>query len=851
MSVSSGADNICQMPDLARETGWRSWLTVPQDRFNGSWTTFLLILIAWAVCSFIRYRWFAWAEGFDAFRHEGLIQPTTHDAFTHGAVLQQHLEGLHQENPNLYPILNKQGALHAFSWVFLKLFPVPISTLMVWAPIFLGSLMTVPLVLIGRLYGSALWGFTAAILGGVAWNYYERTMAGYFDTDLFSFWVALVVAYLLMLAHESRSIHHAGVAALVVFIYPFFYAKGLVIGAGIAGCFIGLQLICIVLKKDVLVRFALLTVVGAGIAASPWSNGTRIHDMPWLWFIGLFAIIIIWALLASRIRQWRQATATGQVSDQVISTRATAQFIAILAGICLVSVLFSMPWGKFVGQLETYSNMIVAGNEVVTQIDPVELKRSQVLDEINFRKTHKNTILESRGEPFADLCVRIIGSVTGAILAFIGYVLLCIRYPAFLICFPMFAIGLFAFDGGLRFTTWGGLVAASSLVYMLFIIPQAFLRCLPGLTIRSRRVGAVAAGMLLASPFIAVNITHAISFKVPPVFRANAIKAMESIKDNSEPGAYVLSWWDYGSGLWYYANRNVLMTPISASDDCWTIATISMSDSQEVAAGLAGMAADSAARGLLPASHDMLGVEGDTPLTPRELTSRLDRGQQPLPEHTNDVFLYFPMDMLKLLSVIEAYADPDYALPTVPEAGVYHFMPPGTARQLPGTNQIMLPSRVIIDLENLTASVHDKRTNKRIPVAFNSIAYVYEDEQNGFTGVREGPKINPEVPHLRLVALGGTPSQYRLLGPDDSIPENFHLLNLLILEESGNMIVMDDEFLNSNIIQMVVMQKFDRDLFKLIYKSGFARVFQLKNPDEMDGLDPVGGSAAESATSSS
>ena len=52
---------------------------------------------------------------------------------------------------------------------------------MVWAPIFLGSLMTVPLVLIGRLYGSALWGFTAAILGGVAWNYYERTMAGYFE----------------------------------------------------------------------------------------------------------------------------------------------------------------------------------------------------------------------------------------------------------------------------------------------------------------------------------------------------------------------------------------------------------------------------------------------------------------------------------------------------------------------------------------------------------------------------------------------------------------------------------------------------------------------------------------------
>ena len=32
-------------------------------------------------------------------------------------------------------------------------------------------------------------------------------------------------------------------------------------------------------------------------------------------------------------------------------------------------------------------------------------------------------------------------------------------------------------------------------------------------------------------------------------------------------------------------------------------------------------------------------------------------------------------------------------------------------------------------------------------------------------------------------------------------------------------------------IQMVVMQKYDPDLWKLIHKSGYARVFQLKESD--------------------
>ena len=43
------------------------------------------------------------------------------------------------------------------------------------------------------------------------------------------------------------------------------------------------------------------------------------------------------------------------------------------------------------------------------------------------------------------------------------------------------------------------------------------------------------------------------------------------------------------------------------------------------------------------------------------------------------------------------------------------------------------------------------------------------------------------------------------------------------------MVIVDDKYLNSNFIQMTVLQNFDKDLWKLVHKNGHARVFQLKD----------------------
>ena len=71
-------------------------------------------------------------------------------------------------------------------YILLKIFPdLKIEQLLLWLPVCVAGFVCIPIVLIGRLYGSSLWGFLSACLAGITHSYYNRTLAGYYDTDMF------------------------------------------------------------------------------------------------------------------------------------------------------------------------------------------------------------------------------------------------------------------------------------------------------------------------------------------------------------------------------------------------------------------------------------------------------------------------------------------------------------------------------------------------------------------------------------------------------------------------------------------------------------------------------------------
>ena len=105
--------------------------------------------------------------------------------------------------------------------------------------VYVAGVVCVPIVLIGRLYGSHAWGFLAACLAGVTHSYYNRTLAGYYDTDMFSITIPAFALYFLLGASRRKSLNYALAAALTLYLYRFFYASGQAITGALAVAYIG------------------------------------------------------------------------------------------------------------------------------------------------------------------------------------------------------------------------------------------------------------------------------------------------------------------------------------------------------------------------------------------------------------------------------------------------------------------------------------------------------------------------------------------------------------------------------------------------------------------------------------
>ena len=183
---------------MIRERGiGLGWIELPKDRLP--WVgALVLILTAYLLSFWVRLEWIDYAQehyldenGKEVYLRpnmvkDGVALPNTHDSFYFGSIVQKAAFGRHQEN-HLIPDVYKNGMITALPYWLIKLFPsLSIEQLLLWLPVYVAGIVCIPIVLIGRLYGSTIWGFFAACLAGVTHSYYNRTLAGYYDTDIFS-----------------------------------------------------------------------------------------------------------------------------------------------------------------------------------------------------------------------------------------------------------------------------------------------------------------------------------------------------------------------------------------------------------------------------------------------------------------------------------------------------------------------------------------------------------------------------------------------------------------------------------------------------------------------------------------
>ena len=184
---------------------------------------YLLLLMGLAyIFSFaIRMIWVYQFQGNDQFLWNGQLMINTNDGYTWAAGAQNILYGLHEDNPGIRDMW--ANGIIFFTVLFVKITPFSLETIILYMPTVISSLVVIPIILIARLYNQALWGFFAALLGSIAWSYYNRTMTGYYDTDMFSAMAPMFILYFLMKSTMDFTPRSALYAAIAIALYPFLY----------------------------------------------------------------------------------------------------------------------------------------------------------------------------------------------------------------------------------------------------------------------------------------------------------------------------------------------------------------------------------------------------------------------------------------------------------------------------------------------------------------------------------------------------------------------------------------------------------------------------------------------------
>jgi len=556
--------------------------------------TLLLIAVAYAFSIAIRLFWVQWASDIPEYFWNGQLMINTNDGYYFASGVQKYLEGMHADNPRV-PDLFYTAAITVTA-LAVKLLPISIDTAILYMPAVVSSLVVIPLILIGRLYGSTMWGFFAALIGSIAWSYYNRTMVGYYDTDMFSAMAPMFILYFLMGSIKTERLIFALLAALSVLVYPFLYDSGraVVYGMGV----IYMAYMVVFHRKDEFTYFSILLI--------------SIGLMKFGWGIQLALILFLYLLI-------RQKILTVQMA-----------YYGAIAGVVLFFVsgnVFGIIWDKVSGYLI----------------------RDAAETGLHFYNV-KQTVREAGVIPFETMANRISGSIPGLIAALIGYILLVVRHRTFLLALPLIGIGLFSLWGGLRFTVYAVPVAALSAVYLFYTAGQFIER-------KGVRIAAIA---LMTAAMLYPNIAHIQGYKVPTVFTDEEVKSLERLSAMGTDKDFVVTWWDYGYPIWYYGNKNTLIDGAKHHHDNFIVSEILMTDSPLEAARLSRIAIETYVDSDYKTAADTLFKnEQPDQLDPNAYLETLKYGDVKLPAATRDVYLYLPLRMLDIFPTVTLFSNLD------------------------------------------------------------------------------------------------------------------------------------------------------------------------------------------------
>ena len=571
----------------------------------------LFMLLAYLFSVGLRLYWPIEFFDNEAFRYAGELMINTNDGYAFANAARDILNGIDPEDGVKKSVHAYSVGLVYLTVILTKWTPFSLETIILYLPAVISSLVVIPIILTARLMKHTVLGFFAALLGSVAWSYYNRTMVGYYDTDMFSVLLQFGIFYSFMHIAYRKDLTSLLLASFLIFIYPYFYPQGMTI---VNAMFV------------MLVIYLVLEYKG-------WIKSEETANFK-EGAISLYGSVVLLSIVL--------------MSSLPISVRVALFFVAL---VLLVKVKIEEKKLVYIA-LALFLGYLFFGNifgEILRRVFSF-LDRGVSSDGLHFYQVIQ-TVREAGAIPFSTMANRISGSQVGVILSLIGYILLVIRHKPFIVALPMIGVGVLSLWAGLRFTVYAVPIAALSAIYLFHVVTTA---------ISNKKSVYLVAMTVMTASMLYPNITHIIDYKVPTVLNKAEVDDLAKLDKISSPEDYTLAWWDYGYPIWFYSNTNTLIDGGKHGHDNYLISTIMQTSSQELVANLSRLSVETYVDSNYSIVSDTIFKNGKKDqLDPNLLLAELEDPEYKLPKKTRDVYLYLPYRMMSIFPTVAVFGNLD------------------------------------------------------------------------------------------------------------------------------------------------------------------------------------------------
>lgn len=560
------------------------------------WLVFGAIAVCWILGFALRANWLTESAAQPNTMHEGNRLLTTADAYFYAAGVKNALDGSLESNTRV-PGLD-MNVLVPFTAGIVSVFGWSVEQATLWMPAILAPLVAVPIVLIGLMYGQLLWGFLAGLISVLGFSYWNRTVPGYFDTDMISIPYVLGVIGLIMAGLWRRNTLYGTIAAMLIVASPYIHPG----------------------SERVLAATALGSLGYAAVMETRNPHAYRI------------ALALLIAFLP--LPFWLKLIVMAGLELALSRIKVPIYGIIGLALVVLGVVVFK----------SRAMDMVLGAIGIKLQSHGINEGKSLG---VSFPSVAQ-TVAELQDPSIDKLGVRVAGGPALVVTGFIGYALAAWRFRPMLMAVPLLALGTVLAIVGQRFTIFAVPVIALGNVWLALVLGRAVARVV---TWRPRTVAALVAVALTPIALVPA-IEHSTSYPPRTALTSQEASLLTTIGKRTKPGDYLIGWWDYAYGAWFHAKVSTIVDGTKQNEDLWVAAEVMFTPSQRESAALMRLAVEQQAQRdpLEPVIDDVLEqFKTDTGRPVADFVPALRANQVTLPKATRDIYFYLPWRIIQIL----------------------------------------------------------------------------------------------------------------------------------------------------------------------------------------------------------